>query len=147
MESVLILFGQSFIAFCLIASALLLMRQKAVCVIAQRVKLSRSRDGICMLKVSFNWFHCLKIPHLVLFNPTNLLCPSGNISDPAVSCKYILRANSSGPWRRMRCPWCRMLHSPYLCIIKAVPSCLNTLPVLCSCSVLQSATSSLSYIC
>ena len=98
--SVLILFCLSFIAFCLIGSALLLMRQKAVCVIARRVKLSRSRDGIGMLKVSFYCFHCLQIPHLVLFSPTNLLCPAGNITDPSVYCKYILRANLSGPWQK-----------------------------------------------
>lgn len=53
-----------------------------------------------MLKVSFYCFHCLQIPHLVLFSPTNLLCPAGNITDLSVSCKDILRANSSGPWQK-----------------------------------------------
>lgn len=40
------------------------------------------------------------MPHLVLFRPTNLLCSAGNISDPAVSYKYILRADSSGLWQK-----------------------------------------------
>ena len=107
----------------LIASVLLLMRQKAVCVIARTVKLSRSRDGICILKVSSFCFHCLQIPHFVLFSPTNLLYSAGNITDQSVSCKYILGANFSGPWQQDEFSMGRDASQPILALGQGSASC------------------------
>lgn len=72
-----------------------------------------------MLKVSFHCFHCLQISPLVLLSPANLLCPAGNITDPPVSCKYMLGSNLSGWWQKNGLSWGKMVPSPYWYLVAA----------------------------